>query len=88
MIIENKKYKLDIIERIEQKPFNDKNGHKLGYTNKLLNYMMTIEEKIGNTKRLSSIDGDNIQELLNKFLTVEGFKIKFKDKIRKWLRNL
>ena len=84
----DKRYKLEIIEIIEEKPIRDKNGFKIGCTNDLLGYGMTIEEKIGNTKRLSYLEGDTIKDLLNKFLIKEGFKTKFKDKIRKWLRNL
>ena len=84
----DKRYKLEIIEIIEEKPIRDKNGCKIGCTNDLLGYGMTIEEKIGNSRRLSYLEGDTIKDLLNKFLIKEGFKIKFKDKVRKWLRSL
>jgi len=88
MIRRDKKYKLEIIEIIEEKPIRDKNGCKIGCTNDLLEYGMAIEEKIGNTRRLSYLEGDTIKDLLNKFLIKEGYKIKFKDKVRKWLRSL
>ena len=84
----DKRYKLEIIEIIEEKPIIDKNGCKSGCSNDLLGYGMTIEEKIGNSRRLSYLEGDTIKDLLNTFLIKEGYKIKFKDKVRKWLRSL
>lgn len=84
----DKRYKLEIIEIIKEKPIRDKNGCKIGCSNDLLGYGMTIEEKIGNTRRLSYLEGDTIKDLLKQFLIKEGYKIKFKDKIRKWLRSL
>ena len=84
----DKRYKLEIIEIIEEDPILDRNGKNIGHTNDLLGYSLKIEERIGNTKKLSYLGGRTIEELMNRFLFKEGFKIKFKDKIRKWLRSL
>lgn len=87
-VYRDKVYTLKIIEIKERIPMKDKHGKKIGHTNNLLEYGMAIEEKIGNTKRLSYLKGDTIKELMNKFLFKEGFKTKLIDKIRKWLRKI
>jgi hypothetical protein len=84
----DKRYKLEIIEIIEEKPIIDKNGCKIGCSNDLLKYGMTVKKKFGNSRLVSYLEGNNIKDLLNKFLIEEGYKIKFKDKVRKWLRSL